>query len=124
ETVREYASERLSASGDSGARHRRHAEWYLALAEEAEPELSGERQSSWFATLEAEHDNLRAALAHLGAIHASELKLRLTIALTRFCYVRGYLSEGRRWLDEAHGGEGDQPAELARRASAGTAALG
>ena len=74
---------------------RRHAEWCLALAEAAEPELSGERQADWFATLEAEHDNLRAALAYLDGDRRRRLQLRLTVALSRFWYVRGYLV-GRR----------------------------
>ena len=65
ETVRQYAAGRLQ-DGDAAETSRRHAEWCLALAETAEQELSGKDQSRWFATLEAEHDNLRAALDHLG----------------------------------------------------------
>ena len=99
ETVREYAADRLrELDGDATAQ--RHAEWCLALAEEAEPELSGEHQSLWFATLETEHDNLRSALAFLSTADRA-LRLRLTVALSRFWYVRGYLAEGSRWLDDA-----------------------
>ena len=57
ETVRQYAAERLEGARARAEPRRRHAEWCLALAERAEPELSGEHQTRWFAILEAEHDN-------------------------------------------------------------------
>jgi predicted ATPase/DNA-binding SARP family transcriptional activator len=120
ETVREYALERLSPGDDLG---RRHAEWYLTLAEEAEPELTGEKQAEWFARLEAEHDNLRAAIAFLDAADDPELHLRLVIALTRFWYVRGYLSEARCELDRALVEEHGQPPNLRRRALTAASAV-
>jgi predicted ATPase/DNA-binding SARP family transcriptional activator/Tfp pilus assembly protein PilF len=123
ETVREYALERLADAADLGELARRHAEWYLALAEAAEPQLTGENQTSWFATLEAEHDNLRAALAHLAVAGAQETSLRLTIALTRFWYVRGYLTEARRWLDAVLADAADQPVDLRRRALTAASAV-
>lgn len=123
ETVREYALERLAGVADGEDLPRRHAEWYLALAEAAEPELTGENQTSWFATLEAEHDNLRAALAHLATPDAPDTRLRLTIALTRFWYVRGYLTEARRWLADALAEDGEQPAALRRRALTAASAV-
>src|SRR5215204_4636370 len=63
ETIHEYARERLKASGESEETRRLHAEYFLALAEEAEPELSGADQLACLERLEAEHDNMRAALA-------------------------------------------------------------
>ena len=63
ETVREYAMEDLAASGEEDAVRRAHAELFLALAERAEPELTGPAQAVWLDRLEIEHDNLRAALA-------------------------------------------------------------
>ena len=63
ETVREYARERLEASGEADDIRRRHAAWFLALAETAEPELVGPAQERWLDRLEDEHPNLRAALA-------------------------------------------------------------
>jgi predicted ATPase len=63
ETVHEYARERLEESGEAQEIKRLHAEFFLALAEEAESELKGTDQLEWLERLEAEHDNLRAALA-------------------------------------------------------------
>jgi predicted ATPase/transcriptional regulator with XRE-family HTH domain len=101
-TIREYALERLELSGEAEALRRRHATYYLALAEAAEPELRGPQQKTWLERLEQEHDNLRAAMAWSQTMDdGAELGLRLSAALRWFWYVRGYMSEGRRWLDAA-----------------------
>jgi predicted ATPase len=63
ETIREYALERLEESGEAQALRERHARHFMALAEAAEPELVGSRQSEWFNRLDVERDNLRTALA-------------------------------------------------------------
>ena len=122
EAVRQYAAERLEELGAETSR-RRHAEWFLALAERAEPELSGERQTRWFSLLELEHDNLRAALAFL--VHASEGEraLRLTVALSRFWYVRGHLGEARRHLEAVLPSATDQDPLLLRRAQTAGASI-
>ena len=101
ETLRQYAGERLAASGEDGAVRRRHAACYLALAEAAEPQLTRAEQGAWLARLAQEHDNLRAALRWLAASADAEQEVRLAGALCRFWDVRGHLSEGRRWLDGA-----------------------
>ncbi len=101
ETVREYALERLEAGGEAEALRRAHATWCVALAEEAEPRLKGAQQGVWLERLEREHDNLRAALRWLLENGESEAALGLAGALWWFWYVRGHLSEGRRWLEEA-----------------------
>jgi len=100
QTVLEYARERLEASGELEAVRRRHTAYYLALAEQAEPQLYRADQRAWQDRLETEHDNLRAALWWSVVGGDAEAGLRLGGALWRFWWVRGYLSEGRRWLDE------------------------
>jgi predicted ATPase/class 3 adenylate cyclase len=100
ETIREYAAERLAESGEADHLKRRHAEHFLALAEEAEPHLRGSPKE-WLDTLESEHDNMRAAIDRLEASGESELVLRLAGALSRFWYLRGHLAEGRRRLESA-----------------------
>ncbi len=99
ETIREYAMERLIASGEAEWLRRWHAQYYLALAERAEPELRGPQQLIWLDRLEAEHDNLRAALGWLLDVGEAAAGLRLAGSLWRFWHGRGYLSEGRVWLE-------------------------
>ncbi len=100
ETIREYAQERLDERGEIDRLRERHAGFFLQLSEAAEPQLMSGRRQTWAATLEAEHDNLRAALAwHKADQRNTEAGLRLAAALGVFWYFRGYLSEGRAWLE-------------------------
>ena len=80
ETIREYGLERLARAGGAAALRRRHAAHFLALAEEAAPQAFGPEQAAWLSRLEAEHDNLRAALAW-SLEHDRETALRLGAAL-------------------------------------------
>ncbi len=100
ETIREFALEQLQASGELGDLRRRHAAYFLGLAEEAEPKLRTAEQDRWLARLESEQDNLRAVLAWSQA-EAGEAQTgqRLAGALGWFWYVHGHHTEGRRWLD-------------------------
>jgi predicted ATPase/DNA-binding SARP family transcriptional activator/DNA-binding CsgD family transcriptional regulator len=99
EPVRQYGRERLEKSGDSETVRRQHAEHYLVQAEMAELELTGPQQQWWFAWLEREHDNLRAALGW--SLEREEgVGLRLATSLRRFWYARGHLDEGRKWLEQ------------------------
>ncbi len=97
--VREYALERLEASGEADACRRRHAEYFAALAEAAEPQLTGAEQQVWLDRLAAEHDNLRAALDWCRGEDAGDIGLRIAGSLGRFWWVRGHLREGRHWLE-------------------------
>jgi predicted ATPase/DNA-binding CsgD family transcriptional regulator len=101
ETVREYALEQLNASGEAETLKTAHMTYYLALAELAEPHLNDAEQEEWLERLEAEHDNLRAALQWSLLRHRTEQALRLSGALWRFWRMRGYHTEGRRWLEAA-----------------------
>jgi tetratricopeptide (TPR) repeat protein len=99
ETTREYASELLVSSDEAEALCRRHAAYYLALAEQAAPELTGPHQARWLKRLDRAYDNLRAALSWMREQHQTELGLRLAGALARFWSTRGYIGEGRDWLE-------------------------
>jgi predicted ATPase len=101
ETIRTYAREQLLATGEEEAVQRRHAAFFLALAEEAEPELESVGQAAWLNRLELEHGNLRAALAFLLETGDGEAALRLGAALRRFWEVHGHLAEGTGFLEAA-----------------------
>jgi predicted ATPase/DNA-binding CsgD family transcriptional regulator len=108
ETIREYGLEALEASGEMEATQQAHAAYYLALVEQAEPELEGPQQAVWLGHLEREYDNLRAAmrwsLKQGEAQGTMELALRLGGALGLFWFVRGYRSEGRNFLERVLAG--------------------
>ena len=95
ETLREYADEMLE-EGDRQALFRNHANYFLQEAESAESQLRGAGSTSVHARLETEHDNFRAALSRFTN---DEIGLRLAAALWRFWFVRGYVGEGRQWLE-------------------------
>jgi predicted ATPase/class 3 adenylate cyclase len=92
--IREFALERLAASGERDEIARRHAHAYLALAEEAQPHLQGPEQKRWLDRLELEHDNFRAAIDWTISTRRAEEACRLVYALWRFWQARGHLAEG------------------------------
>lgn len=98
ETMREFSWEQLTESGEAAATERRHAEYFLRLAETANPELRGPDQGTWVERLETEHDNLRAVLRWALDGGESELGLRVAADLGRFWYMAGHTGEGRGWL--------------------------
>jgi tetratricopeptide (TPR) repeat protein len=93
ETIREFAYERLEASGEAEELHQRHAGFFLAQAEKAFPELKGSPKE-WLDRLEEDHDNLRAVLDWLESAGPIGEALQLAGALYRFWNLRGYLLEG------------------------------
>jgi predicted ATPase/DNA-binding SARP family transcriptional activator/Flp pilus assembly protein TadD len=123
ETIRAYARERLEFSGEAEAMRELHARYFLALAQFAAPELTGPEQGAWLDRLETEHDNLRQALTTFRELEASEVELRLAAALWRFWWQRGYLSEGRDWLEQALADAGDADPALLADAHDGAGAL-
>jgi predicted ATPase/DNA-binding SARP family transcriptional activator len=112
ETIRAYAADRLREAGEEEALSTRHLDHCLHLAEQAEPELTGPEQTAWLARLDAERDNLRAALAW-GVSRMTDAQrltpndqrptpaLRLAGALGRYWQVRGLFREGREQLEWA-----------------------
>ena len=98
ETIREYALEKLEASGEEASTKRAHAAYCLVLAEEEATEQSGAEGAEWLERFALEHDNFRAALEWLTETGDAEWGLRLGAALFRFWEMREYLAEGRRWL--------------------------
>jgi predicted ATPase/class 3 adenylate cyclase len=100
ETIREHVRDRLQSDFDLQATADRHADFFLALAEQAEPELRGQSQETWLERLAVEHGNLRAALRRV--IDARDGRaIRLAGALWHFWRFQGDYSEGRARLREA-----------------------
>ncbi len=105
DTIREYALEQLATSGELAHMRRRHAEYFVALAEQAEPAFEGLerwRQEMWLQRLDAEQNNVRAALRWSFSTPAlSHYGVRLASAIWQFWWIRGHLTEGRRWIAQA-----------------------
>ena len=124
ETIREYAWERLAESGDAPLVRQAHAGYYGALGEHAGVAADGDEPESLFARLEAEHDNLRAALAWYAATpDGAEAGLRLAAGLWQFWFSRGYWSEGRRRLEAALARPGVARTAILAQALAGAGSL-
>ena len=100
EVVREFALEVLQTSGEVDDLQRIHAHYFLSLAEEAEPFLSGERGNEWLEKLENDHDNFRAAL-RWSLEQEPETAARMAATLRQFWNNRSYLTEARSWLEAA-----------------------
>ena len=100
ETIREFGLEQLSEAGELHTMRRWHSTYFLDLAERAEPGMRGPEQIVWLDRLEAEHDNLRAALRWYLADGADiDRALRLAGALVWFWLTRAHITEGRQWLE-------------------------
>lgn len=112
ETLREYAWDRLDEAGEAEWVRRSHRDYFLGLAERADPQLVRVDKALWLERLEGEHDNFRAALEWtLGREPDIDLGLRLAVALHRFWLWHGYLADGIEWLERAlDGAERGTPA--------------
>jgi predicted ATPase/DNA-binding CsgD family transcriptional regulator len=119
ETIRQYGMEKLAEFGEAERVRRRHAEYYLALAEEVAPASSG--QGAWLHRLKTEQDNFRAALSWSlnpeAVAENAELGLRLAVALGQRRFWAAYaLSEGRGWLERGLAGSGASSESVRARA--------
>ena len=101
EPVKQYAREKLGDAGEGEAVRCRHADFFLALAERAQPQLRGPEDKAWLERLEREHDNMRAALSFALECEEAELALRLAGALGTFWHMHSHSDAGRKWLEAA-----------------------
>lgn len=99
ETIRQYAQEKLAATGEAEVMRDRHLHCFLQLAEETAPKLSGPYQQLWLSWLEGEYGNLRAALAWSLERGQIEAGLRIAIAIYQFWTIRDYVVEGLSWVE-------------------------
>lgn len=123
DVIREYAAARLADAGEADELRRRHALRYLALAEEAEPNLTRAGHHAWFGRLDAERANLRRAITWAIDSGDAVLALRYAAALWRYWRQLGEFTEGRRWTESALAMPGDVPASLRTRTLHAAAAL-
>ncbi len=123
ETIREFAGEKLTEGGEAQGLKDRHAEVYLALAQEAEPHLLSINQKVWLDRLDDEIANIRSAFAWSQEQEDVETVLCFAASLWRFAQVRGYLHEGRARTEEAlaHPGGSLRSRARAREAAGGLA---
>jgi DNA-binding SARP family transcriptional activator len=123
EPIRQYALERLAEGGEAEEAHRRHAAYFLALAEEARPELRAEPQVEWLERLEKENGNMRGALSWALSADDIQTAARLGFALWMFWWTRNRQPEGRRWMETILLKRNDLPPLLRGRALVATEAM-
>jgi len=122
ETIREFASEELAAAGETRARADAHAAFFLGLAETLDPQLASPQAVEALERSDADYDNLLAALGRL--VDAGDPRaVDLAAAIWRLWYLRGRLSEGRRWLRRVFDQELDADPAVHSRALTGAATL-
>jgi predicted ATPase/DNA-binding SARP family transcriptional activator len=123
ETVRQYGRDKLSEFDETEKARRRHADLYLEFADKLEQELQGSQLSDALSQLDAEHDNLRAALSFYVESANGEAELRLAGALSRYWYLRGHYREGREWLESALKKSAAAPKIVVAKALSGAGSL-
>ncbi len=117
ETIHEFAVERLRESADADGVAAAHARFCVGLAETAEGYLMGLEEGVWFERLEAEHDNLRAALTWAAERGDRALGLQLAAALGWFWTWCGHLREGHAWLERFSGDAAAVPPPVRAKAA-------
>jgi len=123
ETIREFAAAALEASGDAESLRQRHAEFFTAFAERADPHLRhGPDQQQWVERMAGDYDNVRAAIT-FALDHDLTLALRLVGRLAFFVWLRGGFGEAKAWLDAILPRAADQPSQLLGRAHEATASI-
>ena len=122
QVVREFARERLDASGEADALHERHAGHMLALVERASSGLVGHEQQRWLDVLERQVTDIRVAIGWL-VEHAPIDAQRLVGASWRWCYLRGRYAEGRAWAERALAAAPGSPAATRAGALSGAGML-
>ncbi len=123
ETVRQYGLQKLQDSEGAQAIAGKHLQCFVGFAERVEAELEGPEQGRWLDRIEADHDNMRAALAWSSANGRIEECLRLAGSLCTFWQVRGYLAEGRARLEQALMAAEEASATARAKALSGVALL-
>ncbi|MCL1598980.1 MAG: tetratricopeptide repeat protein, partial [Actinomycetia bacterium] len=123
EPLRAFAAQARTRNGECDGVAARHAERFLALAEEAEPELRGKDQRAWLDRLDADHDNLRLAFDQFLAEGRVEEALRTGAALRWFWKMHDNVAEGTARLESALAGSGDVSPAVRSRALTAAAVL-
>lgn len=122
-TLREYAREKLAEKGEENSVRRRHADFFLALAEEGEKHLRDADQVDWLEIFEREHDNMRGVLRWAAETGENVIELRLAGALAKFWEFHAHLTEGQRWLEGALSRGADAPPDLRAKCLDGAGVL-
>ncbi len=123
EVLRLYGRERLAEKGEAGDVHRRHAAFFLSVAETAGPELITSKQVTWLNRLESDYDNFRSAMAWVLDLDQGEDALRMAGALAWFWIYHRRVADGQEWLERAVLHAGDAPPRVRARALARGAVL-
>lgn len=121
QTIREFALDKLKEEGRVAEIREQHAHYFRDLAARAEPELGGAGEEAWLDRLEADHENLRAALAWAAEDGNRDDELQMTVALRRFWLVRGHIHEATRRFEDALARSPEAATELRAIASGAVA---
>lgn len=123
ETIKQYGRERIEEADELTPTRDAHLTWFAGLADRARPCLITGEQEEWLIRLDADHDNLRAALEWAAASFDLDPLLAMAVDLTFFWFLAGHFQEGNGWLERALAETGTEPSPLRARARWGMAYL-